>query len=80
MTCVLCLFANPPGVHRCLRCKRAVTHPAIVDDDDDAECVSFDPVFQLSIDDGSMGYQPTELCGTLDFSTDSTPADGMPFG
>ena len=79
MTCVLCLFANPPGVHRCLRCNRATALPALLTDDDTGT-VSFDPVFQLALDDGSMGYQPTELFGTLDFALDSTPADGMPLG
>jgi hypothetical protein len=79
MTCVLCLYVNPPALHQCLRCKRAVLQPAFAFDDD-SDRVSFDPVFQLPIDANSGGHQPTELFGTLDFFTDPTPPDGISFG
>lgn len=71
MTCVLCLFVNPPACSRCLRCRRAVAQSAAVEDE---SRVSFDPVFELMVDSGSFQYQPTELLNTLDFATDPTPS------
>lgn len=79
MTCDLCLFVNPPALHHCLRCKRAVLQPAFASDDD-ADRVSFDTVFQLSIDSDSGGCQPTELFATLDVAAEQTPPDGTSFG
>jgi hypothetical protein len=70
MTCVLCLFNNPPASPCCLRCRRAVTVSVGTDDDDDR--VSFDPVLQLLTDSDSLEYQPTELVHTLDLADDTT--------
>jgi hypothetical protein len=70
MTCVLCLFVNPPACPCCLRCRRAVS-PSVGADDDDGR-VSFDPVLQLLTDSCSMEYQPTELVHTLDLADDAT--------
>lgn len=71
MTCVLCLFVNPPAAPSCHRCRRAVTPSATADDDDR---VSFDPVLRLFTDSDSLEYQPTELVHTLELAADDTSA------
>ncbi len=62
MLCVMCLFANPAGVTRCLRCGRAATSVVCADEDGR---VTLEPELRIVVDDDTE-LQRTENCETLD--------------
>lgn len=66
MFCVMCLFANPASVTRCLRCGRSATAVACADDDGR---VTLEPELRIVVDDDTE-LQRTENCETLDFQID----------
>lgn len=67
MFCVMCLFNNPAGTPRCLRCGRAAVAVACADADDGR--VTLEPELRIVVDDDTE-LQLTENCQTLDFQVE----------